>query len=324
MAKIFLCHANEDKPQVREVYHRLKAEGFQPWLDEEDLLPGQLWDQEIRRALRNSDFILIFFSQNLVLKRGYVQREMKLALDTWEEVPEGQIHTIPIRLDDCTIPERFKPFQWVDLFEARGLERLIRAIRAGVEQRQPPQRSHREAVESAQTKDTYINIVGVDALPNLTPLDTSVLRLSCEESIRIGNIYIDTSAIVPKAAEVSIPHSEVCESIDILDRKGYIEATRTNAGIPYFSISLYGFDAYAKSFIPDYQAISQLVISKIVNENMTHNKLLSSEINQPIRVIDHILRVLQSQNLININSTLAGYEEINVSNISPELRRMLG
>src|SRR5262245_21574873 len=115
MAKIFLCHANEDKPQVREVYRRLKAEGFQPWLDEEDLLPGQLWNQGIRRALRNSDFILIFFSQNSVLKRGYVQREMKLALDTWEEVPEGQIHTIPIRLDACQIPERFKPFQWVDL-----------------------------------------------------------------------------------------------------------------------------------------------------------------------------------------------------------------
>ena len=59
MTRIFFCHTNEDKPQVREVYQRLKAEGFQPWLDEKDLLPGQLWNQEIRRALRNSDFILI-------------------------------------------------------------------------------------------------------------------------------------------------------------------------------------------------------------------------------------------------------------------------
>jgi hypothetical protein len=137
ITRIFLCHANEDKPQVREVYHRLKTEGFQPWLDEEDLLPGQLWNQEIRRALRNSDFILIFFSQTSIAKRGYVQREMKLALDTWEEVPEGQIHTIPIRLDACQLPERFNPFQGVDLFEARGLDRLIRAIQVGVTQRQP-------------------------------------------------------------------------------------------------------------------------------------------------------------------------------------------
>ena len=42
MARIFLCHASEDKAQVREVYHRLRAiGGFAPWLDEEDLLPGQ-------------------------------------------------------------------------------------------------------------------------------------------------------------------------------------------------------------------------------------------------------------------------------------------
>jgi hypothetical protein len=107
-------------------------------LDEEDILPGQLWDQEIRKALESSDFILIFFSQTSVAKRGYVQREMKLALDTWEEIPEGQIFAIPIRLDACQIPEKFKPFQWVDLFTVGGTDRLIRALRAGVTQRQPP------------------------------------------------------------------------------------------------------------------------------------------------------------------------------------------
>jgi len=117
MHRIFLCHASEDKPQVREVYQRLKSEGFQPWLDEEDLLPGQEWDREIRLALKESDFILIFFSQNSVVKRGYVQREMKLALDVWEEIPEGTIFAIPIRLDDCEIPEQFRKFQWVNLFD---------------------------------------------------------------------------------------------------------------------------------------------------------------------------------------------------------------
>jgi hypothetical protein len=36
VARIFLCHASEDKAQVREVYHRLRAiDGLEPWLDEE-------------------------------------------------------------------------------------------------------------------------------------------------------------------------------------------------------------------------------------------------------------------------------------------------
>ena len=36
MMMIFLCHANEDKAQIRQVYQHLKAEGFEPWFDEED------------------------------------------------------------------------------------------------------------------------------------------------------------------------------------------------------------------------------------------------------------------------------------------------
>src|SRR5438309_9550274 len=96
VARIFLCHASEDKVQVREVYYRLRAiDGFEPWLDEEDLLPGQHWQQEIPRALQASDFILIFFSRISVAKRGYVQREFKLAIDTLQEIPGAMIHTIP-------------------------------------------------------------------------------------------------------------------------------------------------------------------------------------------------------------------------------------
>jgi len=40
--RVFLCHASQDKPVVRELYQRLNAEGWiDPWLDEEKLLPGQ-------------------------------------------------------------------------------------------------------------------------------------------------------------------------------------------------------------------------------------------------------------------------------------------
>src|SRR4030095_2750764 len=103
MARIFLCHASEDRLQVEAVYERLRALGWQPWMDKMDLLPGQRWQQEIPRILKKSDFILIFFSRYSVAKRGYVQREFKLALETLQEIPEHQIHTIPIRLNECDI-----------------------------------------------------------------------------------------------------------------------------------------------------------------------------------------------------------------------------
>ena len=37
MARIFLYHASAEKQQVPEISQRLQAEGFEPWLDEEDL-----------------------------------------------------------------------------------------------------------------------------------------------------------------------------------------------------------------------------------------------------------------------------------------------
>ncbi len=137
MAQIFLCHASEDKTQVREVYQRLREiEGFKPWLDEEDLVGGQLWEQEIPQALQASDFIVIFFSQNSIRKIGYVQNEFKLALDAWRQTPEGVIRTIPVRLETCDVPAEFRRFHWIDLFDEGGVERLVRSIRVGLAQRQ--------------------------------------------------------------------------------------------------------------------------------------------------------------------------------------------
>jgi TIR domain len=122
-----------------EIYQRLQAQHLQPWMDKMDLLPGQQWRQEIPKALRASDFVLIFFSQHSVAKQGYVQRESKLALDTLEEMPEGRIHTIPVRLDDCRIPDQFRDIQWCDLFDEYGFERLMLAIRYGIQQRSAPE-----------------------------------------------------------------------------------------------------------------------------------------------------------------------------------------
>jgi hypothetical protein len=139
MARIFLCHASEDKAQVREVYHRLQSiDGFEPWLDEEDLLPGQDWTREIPRALQTSDFILVFFSRLSVAKHGYVQREMKLALDALQELPEGTIHTIPVRLDDCELPASFQHYHYANLFAPNGFAHIVRAIRAEIAQRSGP------------------------------------------------------------------------------------------------------------------------------------------------------------------------------------------
>lgn len=104
--KVFLCHSSHDKPFVRELYRKFLDEGMEPWLDEESLHPGQEWDSEIRTAIRNSDVVVVCLSRNSVSKAGYLQKEIKLALDVADEQPEEEIFLIPIRIDDCPLPKR--------------------------------------------------------------------------------------------------------------------------------------------------------------------------------------------------------------------------
>lgn len=126
--RVFLCHSSNDKSTVRALYQRLRSDGFDPWLDEEKLLPGQDWDREIRIAVRNSEVVIVCLSKGSITKRGYVQKEIRLALDVADEQPEGAIYIVPIKLEECAVPETLSRLHWINLFEKDGYERLSRAL----------------------------------------------------------------------------------------------------------------------------------------------------------------------------------------------------
>lgn len=131
--RVFLCHASNDKPSVRALYQWLHADNFDPWFDEESLLPGHEWEYEIEKAVRRSDVIVVCLSQRSINKRGYVQKEIKLALDEADKQPEGTIFIIPVKLEECDVPQRLSHLQWVNLFEERGYQRLMRALEVALE-----------------------------------------------------------------------------------------------------------------------------------------------------------------------------------------------
>jgi formylglycine-generating enzyme required for sulfatase activity len=136
--RIFLCHASEDKPRVAELYHKLKAAGYHPWLDKEDLLPGQDWRREIEKIIRDRyNIVVVCLSCNSVTKRGVVQQEIKWALDVLDQTPEGTIYLIPARLEPCDVPDRLSQVHWVNLFEPDGFEKLKQALDFELGKRQP-------------------------------------------------------------------------------------------------------------------------------------------------------------------------------------------
>ncbi len=131
--RVFLCHSSNDKPAVRELYKKLRAEPWiSPWLDEEELYPGQDWNMEIEKAVEAADAIIVCLTKGSITKEGYVQKEIRAALDYADYKPEGTLFIIPVRLEECTPPKRLGRWQYADYFEGqreRALERLLVSLR---------------------------------------------------------------------------------------------------------------------------------------------------------------------------------------------------
>ncbi len=112
---VFISYAKEDIVEAKKLFDFLEGLGYDPWLDKVKLLPGQDWNREIRLALKKADFIVLLLSKTSVAKRGFVQREFKLALEYCEEKLDSDIYVIPCKIDDCTVPEKLLKYQWVEL-----------------------------------------------------------------------------------------------------------------------------------------------------------------------------------------------------------------
>jgi len=166
--RVFLCHSSNDKPAVRELYQKLRAEAWiQPWLDEEELYPGQDWNMEIEKAVEAAEAIIVCLTKNSINKEGYVQRELRIVLDFADYKPEGTLYIIPVRLEECEPPRRLRAWQYADYFEGqreRALERLLvslkrRADSLGLKIEEPVSKKKKEKIEEALDEaKTYFDI----------------------------------------------------------------------------------------------------------------------------------------------------------------------
>jgi hypothetical protein len=126
--KTFLCHSHTDRGAVHDLYLRLKKDHMQPWLDRENLLPGQNWRIEIRRAILRSDVVIVCLSRGFDQKMGFRHEEINIALEKASLFPAGEICIIPVRLEKCEMPESLRHLHRVDLFEEGGYKKLVHAL----------------------------------------------------------------------------------------------------------------------------------------------------------------------------------------------------
>jgi hypothetical protein len=109
----------------------LRAKEINAWLDVRCLAAGAKWKLEIKKAIRKSRYFILLMSKHSVTKKGFIQREMKEAIDVLQEFPSGSIFLIPARLDDTEpIDDELHELNWVQLAPDyhSGLERILSSI----------------------------------------------------------------------------------------------------------------------------------------------------------------------------------------------------
>ncbi|MDP3441229.1 MAG: TIR domain-containing protein, partial [Ignavibacteria bacterium] len=126
--KVFISYAKEDYIFAEKLYDFLREQDYMPWFDKKCLLPGQLWNNEIRKALREANYVILLLSGISVKKRGYVQREFKLAIEYFEEKLDDDIYIIPLKIDDCEIPNTLNKFQWIEFDDYECFTQILNSI----------------------------------------------------------------------------------------------------------------------------------------------------------------------------------------------------
>jgi TolB-like protein len=149
MSTVFLSYASEDRPAAQAIRDALTALGLEVWYDESGLDGGDVWDQKIRRQIRECDFFMPLISaQTAARPEGYFRREWRLAVERTLDMADDHTFLLPVAIDDTTqaaarVPEKFLTVQWLRVPAGRAtaaLEALCRRLASGQPAALPPAR----------------------------------------------------------------------------------------------------------------------------------------------------------------------------------------
>jgi TIR domain-containing protein len=134
-ASIFISYARVDLAIAKDIHKILVRKGHNPWIDIYSIRGGEDWLRAIYRGIDECEIFLAVLSNNSVSKRGVIQKELKQALDKWEGMLPDDIYIVPVRIDDCPIPELLKHIQVLDWDDGNGESKLLEAVRVGLTRR---------------------------------------------------------------------------------------------------------------------------------------------------------------------------------------------
>ena len=127
-ASIFISYASKDRAAAHTICDALEHRGFDCWIADRDIGPGENFQVSIVHAIRSAKVMILVFSANAANSEE-IKKEVVLA-------GQSRLVVIPVRVEDVTPDEAFAyemaTRQWVDLFDdwEHSIQRLVHQLEA--------------------------------------------------------------------------------------------------------------------------------------------------------------------------------------------------
>jgi small GTP-binding protein len=126
---VFLSHSSKDKPVVRKLAERLKADGLRVWFDEWEIRPGDSIPAKIEDGLERSRMLVLCMSVN-AFDSDWAQLEA--GTYRFRDPLNKERRFIPLRLDDASIKGSLAQFLYINWFpqdQSQAYPKLLEACR---------------------------------------------------------------------------------------------------------------------------------------------------------------------------------------------------
>jgi hypothetical protein len=138
MAHAFISYVREDAAKIAVIVNNLRDNGVDLWIDRDSLVAGERWKESIKKAIQTGEYFVAIFSRNRLSKeRSVAHDELLVAIEELRLRPYNRRWFIPVRLDDCDIPdipigpkETLNSLQRIDFFKDQkgGIHELLRSL----------------------------------------------------------------------------------------------------------------------------------------------------------------------------------------------------
>jgi len=193
---VFISHSHLNDDFVNRLAADLRAAGVQTWVDHENILPSQDWDDAVAAALEACEAMILVLTPRAVDSKN-VKVEWSYFFDLDKPI-------YPVILEPCKVPFRLRLNQQVDFTGSneKGLSDLCRAL--GVSLNSPDIPTAEMVAISSETLPSLPRLNGMSHRPSRQPFEPEMVLVPAGP-FRMGS----SKTRDPRAFDTELPQHTV-------------------------------------------------------------------------------------------------------------------